>query len=59
MPEIRAVPKALLHDHLDGGRRSAGEALDAAVWMVDLTTLEGADTPGQVAGLRAKARTWT
>jgi len=27
--------------------------------MVDLTTLEGADTPGQVAGLRAKARTWT
>src|SRR5262245_13791622 len=24
--------------------------------MVDLTTLEGADTPGQVAGLRAKAR---
>ena len=31
-------------------------ALDAAVRMVDLTTLEGADTPGKVRGLCAKAR---
>jgi deoxyribose-phosphate aldolase len=31
-------------------------ALDAAVAMVDLTTLEGADTPGKVRGLCAKAR---
>jgi len=31
-------------------------ALDMAVRMVDLTTLEGADTPGKVAGLCAKAR---
>ena len=31
-------------------------ALDAAVTMVDLTTLEGADTPGKVRGLCAKAR---
>ncbi|HEV2375413.1 MAG TPA: deoxyribose-phosphate aldolase [Streptosporangiaceae bacterium] len=31
-------------------------ALDTAVTMVDLTTLEGADTPGKVAGLCAKAR---
>src|ERR1700689_2904030 len=31
-------------------------ALDLAVAMVDLTTLEGADTPGKVRGLCAKAR---
>jgi deoxyribose-phosphate aldolase len=31
-------------------------ALDTAVRMVDLTTLEGADTPGKVTGLCAKAR---
>jgi deoxyribose-phosphate aldolase len=32
------------------------QALDIAVRMVDLTTLEGADTPGKVRGLCAKAR---
>ena len=32
------------------------QALDMAVRMVDLTTLEGADTPGKVRGLCAKAR---
>ena len=32
------------------------QALDMAVRMVDLTTLEGADTPGRVAALCAKAR---
>jgi deoxyribose-phosphate aldolase len=31
-------------------------ALDMAIRMVDLTTLEGADTPGKVAALCAKAR---
>src|SRR4029077_17647898 len=31
-------------------------ALDMAVRMVDLTTLEGADTPGKAGGLCAKAR---
>ena len=31
-------------------------ALDAAIAMVNLTTLEGADTPGKVRGLCAKAR---
>ena len=31
-------------------------ALDTAVAMVDLTTLEGADTPGKVRGLCAKGR---
>src|SRR5437773_4785838 len=30
-------------------------ALDAAVRMIDLTTLEGADTPGKVRGMCAKA----
>jgi deoxyribose-phosphate aldolase len=32
------------------------QALDMAVRMVDLTTLEGADTPGKVAAMCAKAR---
>jgi deoxyribose-phosphate aldolase len=31
-------------------------ALDLAIRMVDLTTLEGADTPGKVAAMSAKAR---
>ncbi|MDP9429595.1 MAG: deoxyribose-phosphate aldolase, partial [Actinomycetota bacterium] len=31
-------------------------AIDTAIAMVDLTTLEGADTPGRVRGLAAKAR---
>src|SRR6516165_11200066 len=31
-------------------------ALEMAVRMVDLTTLEGADTPGKIRGLCAKAR---
>ncbi len=31
-------------------------AIDAAIGMVDLTTLEGADTPGKVRSLAAKAR---
>ncbi len=31
-------------------------ALDTAVSMIDLTTLEGADTPGKVAAMCAKAR---
>src|SRR6266581_2115573 len=30
-------------------------ALDLAVRMIDLTTLEGADTPGKVAALASKA----
>ena len=31
-------------------------AIDAAISMVDLTTLEGSDTPGKIASLCAKAR---
>ena len=37
-------------------RNSKLAALDLAVRMVDLTTLEGADTPGKVTGLCAKAQ---
>ena len=36
-------------------RGSKLEALDLIVRMIDLTTLEGADTPGTVAALCAKA----
>src|SRR4030088_696197 len=34
---------------------SKAQALDLAIRMVDLTTLEGADTPGKVRSLCAKA----
>jgi deoxyribose-phosphate aldolase len=37
-------------------RESKLQALDLAVRMMDLTTLEGADTPGKVAALCSKAR---
>ncbi len=37
-------------------REAKGWALDAAIRMTDLTTLEGADTPGKVRTLCAKAR---
>ena len=37
-------------------REAKMQALDLAVRMVDLTTLEGADTPGKVRALCAKAR---
>jgi deoxyribose-phosphate aldolase len=37
-------------------RESKLFALDLAVRMIDLTTLEGADTPGKVAALASKAR---
>src|SRR4249919_238958 len=36
-------------------RESKLFALDLAVRMIDLTTLEGADTPGKVAALASKA----
>lgn len=36
---------------------SKRRAIDLALSMIDLTTLEGADTPGKVRGLAAKART--
>lgn len=35
---------------------SKGWALDRIISLIDLTTLEGADTPGKVASLAAKAR---
>lgn len=37
-------------------RASKATAIDLAISMVDLTTLEGADTPGKVRSLCAKAR---
>jgi deoxyribose-phosphate aldolase len=37
-------------------KQSKLDALDLAISMVDLTTLEGADTPGKVRSLCAKAR---
>ncbi|RIJ77510.1 deoxyribose-phosphate aldolase [Nakamurella silvestris] len=37
-------------------RASKLQAIDLAISMVDLTTLEGADTPGKVKSLAAKAR---
>jgi deoxyribose-phosphate aldolase len=37
-------------------RESKGFAIDLAIRMTDLTTLEGADTPGKVRSLCAKAR---
>ena len=37
-------------------RESKLQALDTAIRMCDLTTLEGQDTPGKIAALCAKAR---
>lgn len=37
-------------------RESKLQAIDTAIRMVDLTTLEGADTPGRIRSLAAKAR---
>jgi deoxyribose-phosphate aldolase len=37
-------------------KESKLRAIDAAIGMVDLTTLEGADTPGRIRSLAAKAR---
>ncbi|PRW63784.1 deoxyribose-phosphate aldolase [Actinopolyspora mortivallis] len=38
------------------GKDAKLRAIDTAIGMVDLTTLEGADTPGKVRALAAKAR---
>src|SRR5690606_41879984 len=37
-------------------KESKLQALDMAISMIDLTTLEGADTPGKVRSLAAQAR---
>jgi deoxyribose-phosphate aldolase len=36
-------------------KKAQARAIDLAISMIDLTTLEGADTPGKVRGLAAKA----
>ncbi len=61
LPRIGAVDAVALEARAaDLARRSIKResklaALDLAVRMIDLTTLEGADTPGKVAALCAKA----
>jgi deoxyribose-phosphate aldolase len=62
LPRVGAVDAVALEARAgDLARRSIKKgaklaALDLAVRMMDLTTLEGADTPGKVAALCAKAR---
>jgi deoxyribose-phosphate aldolase len=62
LPRVGAVDAVALEGRAaDLAKRSIKKesklaALDLAVRMMDLTTLEGADTPGKVAALCAKAR---
>ena len=62
LPRVGAVDAVALEARAaDLAKRSIKKgaklaALDLAVRMMDLTTLEGADTPGKVAALCAKAR---
>jgi deoxyribose-phosphate aldolase len=61
LPRIGAVDQVALEERAASlAKRSIKKesklyALDLAVRMMDLTTLEGADTPGKVAALAAKA----
>jgi deoxyribose-phosphate aldolase len=61
LPRIGSVDQVAVEDRADSlSRRSIKResklfALDLAVRMMDLTTLEGADTPGKVAALASKA----
>ena len=61
LPRIGSVDQVAVEARAaDLGRRSIKReaklfALDLAVRMIDLTTLEGADTPGKVAALASKA----
>ena len=61
LPRIGAVDQVGLEERADTlARRSIKReakvfALDLAIRMMDLTTLEGADTPGKVAALASKA----
>ena len=61
LPRIGAVDQVALEERADMlARRSIKReaklfALDLAIRMMDLTTLEGADTPGKVAALASKA----
>src|SRR5829696_5305618 len=61
LPRIGSVDQVAVEERADSlSRRSIKResklfALDLAVRMMDLTTLEGADTPGKVAALSSKA----
>src|SRR6184192_275022 len=61
LPRIGSIDQVAVEARAaDLGRRSIKReaklfALDLAVRMMDLTTLEGADTPGKVAALSSKA----
>ena len=61
LPRIGAVDQVALEERATSlskrsiKRESKLQALELAVRMMDLTTLEGADTPGKVAALAAKA----
>src|SRR5829696_9599744 len=61
LPRIGAVDQVALEERAAAlakrsiKKESKLEALELAVRMMDLTTLEGSDTPGKVAALAAKA----
>ncbi len=61
LPRIGSVDAVALEEHAASlarrsiKRESKLQALELAVRMIDLTTLEGADTPGKVAALCSKA----
>ena len=61
LPRIGAIDQVALEERAAQlakrsiKKESKAYALDLAVRMTDLTTLEGADTPGKVAALAAKA----
>src|ERR671929_2411289 len=61
LPRIGSVDQVAVEERADTlARRSIKKeskvwALELAVRMMDLTTLEGADTPGKVAALASKA----
>ena len=53
--EVGAQGRAAMLSTRSIKRESKGFAIDLAISMTDLTTLEGADTPGKVSSLCAKA----
>ena len=61
LPRVGSVDAVALEERAAGlakrsiKRESKMFALDLAVRMMDLTTLEGADTPGKVSALASKA----
>src|SRR5437016_3580293 len=54
--EVGAVARAAMLGTRSIKTTAKAWAIDLAIRMVDLTTLEGADTPGKITALCAKAR---